>query len=114
MYDVRLSKIICFLFISPGFFIGVKILVFFCHVLKWHGVILCNANATTFIFHSFMQVSDVKKLIEGSQGQNPYPADQQVLIHQGAALKDETTLEENKVLENNSFMLVLKLVGNPA
>jgi hypothetical protein len=23
-------------------------------------------------------------------------------------------LEENKVLENNSFMLVLKLVGNPA
>jgi UV excision repair protein RAD23 len=58
-----------------------------------------------------MQVSDVKKLIETSQG---HPADQQMLVHQGAVLKDGTTLEENKVLENNFLVMMLRQVGNPA
>ena len=59
-----------------------------------------------------MQISDVKKLIESSQGQNVYPADQQMLIHQGAVLKDETTLEENKVLETNFLVIMLRQVGS--
>ncbi|CAM0951300.1 unnamed protein product [Alopecurus aequalis] len=54
------------------------------------------------------KISDVKKLIESSQGQNVYPADQQMLIHQGTVLKDETTLEENKVLENNFLVIMLR------
>ncbi|KQJ90175.1 hypothetical protein BRADI_4g29870v3 [Brachypodium distachyon] len=54
------------------------------------------------------KVSDVKKLIESSQGQNVYPADQQMLIHQGTVLKDDTTLEESKVLENNFLVIMLR------
>ncbi|KAM3257392.1 hypothetical protein ACQJBY_049602 [Aegilops geniculata] len=54
------------------------------------------------------KVSHVKKLIESSQGQNVYPADQQMLIYQGTVLKDETTLEENKVVENNFLVIMLR------
>jgi UV excision repair protein RAD23 len=57
------------------------------------------------------QVADVKKVIENAQGQNVYPAGQQVLIHQGKVLKDDTTLEENKVLENNFLVIMLRQVG---
>jgi UV excision repair protein RAD23 len=53
----------------------------------------------------------VKKVIENAQGQNVYPAGQQVLIHQGKVLKDDTTLEENKVLENNFLVIMLRQVG---
>ncbi|CAL4998866.1 unnamed protein product [Urochloa decumbens] len=53
------------------------------------------------------KVADVKKLIETTQGQNVYPADQQMLIHQGNVLKNETTLEENKVLENDFMVIML-------
>jgi UV excision repair protein RAD23 len=56
------------------------------------------------------KVADVKKLIETTQGQNVYPADQQMLIHQGNVLKNETTLEENKVLENNFIVIMLSKV----
>lgn len=52
----------------------------------------------------------MKKLIETTQGENVYPADQQMLIHQGNVLKNETTLEENKVLENNFIVIMLSKV----
>ncbi|KAL5216328.1 hypothetical protein ABZP36_007729 [Zizania latifolia] len=39
--------------------------------------------------------------------QNVYPADQQMLIHQGKILKDDTTLEGNKVAENNFLVIML-------
>ncbi|GJZ96918.1 heat shock chaperonin-binding protein, partial [Tanacetum coccineum] len=51
-------------------------------------------------------VADVKKNIETVQGPNVYPAAQQVLLHHGNILKDETTLEENNITEN-SFMVVM-------
>ncbi|CAN4123603.1 unnamed protein product [Withania somnifera] len=51
-------------------------------------------------------VADVKNSIETAQGQDVYPASQQMLIHQGKVLKDTTTLEENKVAEN-SFVVVM-------
>ncbi|KAG2643343.1 hypothetical protein PVAP13_2KG298304, partial [Panicum virgatum] len=54
------------------------------------------------------KVADVKKVIESTQGQNVYPADQQVLIHQGKVLKDDSTLEENQVLENNFLVIMIK------
>lgn len=57
-----------------------------------------------------MQVSDVKKLIEVTQGDNVYPADQQMLIHQGNVLKNDATLEENKVVENNFIVIMLSKV----
>ncbi|MED6159514.1 Ubiquitin receptor RAD23d [Stylosanthes scabra] len=41
-------------------------------------------------------VADVKRNIEGAQGVDVYPASQQMLIHQGKMLKDDTTLEDNK------------------
>ena len=53
----------------------------------------------------------MKKVIESTQGQNVYPADQQVLIHQGKVLKDDSTMEENQVLENNFLVIMLKQVG---
>ncbi|XP_004233495.2 ubiquitin receptor RAD23d isoform X1 [Solanum lycopersicum] len=52
-------------------------------------------------------VADVKKSIETVQGQDVYPAAQQMLIHQGKVLKDPTTLEENKVAENSFVVIML-------
>ncbi|KAK9903801.1 hypothetical protein M0R45_000911 [Rubus argutus] len=52
-------------------------------------------------------VADVKESIETSQGSDVYPATQQMLIHQGKVLKDGTTLEENKVLENSFVVIML-------
>ncbi|XP_027349444.1 ubiquitin receptor RAD23d-like isoform X2 [Abrus precatorius] len=52
-------------------------------------------------------VADVKKYIEVAQGADVYPAAQQMLIHQGKVLKDATTLEENKVVENNFVVIML-------
>ncbi|KAL0462056.1 UNVERIFIED_CONTAM: Ubiquitin receptor d [Sesamum latifolium] len=52
-------------------------------------------------------VADVKKNIETVQGSDVYPAGQQMLIHQGKVLKDETTLEENKVAENSFVVIML-------
>ncbi|KAK6157662.1 hypothetical protein DH2020_011910 [Rehmannia glutinosa] len=53
-----------------------------------------------------LQIEDVKKTIEITQGADVYPAAQQMLIHQGKVLKDGTSLEENKVAEN-SFVVVM-------
>ncbi|KAG8056699.1 hypothetical protein GUJ93_ZPchr0002g24176 [Zizania palustris] len=54
------------------------------------------------------KVSNVKKVIESTQRQNVYPADQQILIHQGKVLGDDTTLDENKVLENSFLVIMLR------
>ncbi|CAA7055599.1 unnamed protein product [Microthlaspi erraticum] len=50
-------------------------------------------------------ITDVKKAIETSNAEL-YPAPQQMLIHQGKILKDETTLEENSVAEK-SFIVIM-------
>lgn len=52
-------------------------------------------------------VADVKKNIEMVQGPNVYPAAQQMLIYQGKVLKDGTTLDENKVVENSFIVIML-------
>ncbi|XP_042459008.1 ubiquitin receptor RAD23d-like isoform X2 [Zingiber officinale] len=51
-------------------------------------------------------VVDVKKSIETSQGESVYPAGQQMLIHQGKILKDDTTLADNEV-SDNSFLVIM-------
>ncbi|PKU76883.1 Putative DNA repair protein RAD23-3 [Dendrobium catenatum] len=53
-------------------------------------------------------VADVKMNIEASQGQSVYPADQQMLIHQGKVLKNETTLAENNVAEKAFIVIMLR------
>ncbi|XP_020583502.1 ubiquitin receptor RAD23d-like isoform X2 [Phalaenopsis equestris] len=53
-------------------------------------------------------VAEVKKNIETSQGQSVYPADQQMLIHQGKVLKDDTTLAENNVAEKAFIVIMLR------
>ena len=52
----------------------------------------------------------MKKNIETSQGQNVYPSEQQMLIHQGKVLKDDTTLQDNKVSENSFIVVMLSKV----
>ncbi|KAK8476842.1 hypothetical protein V6N13_017073 [Hibiscus sabdariffa] len=52
-------------------------------------------------------VGDVKKKIETVQGAEAYPAAQQMLIHKGKVLKDETTLSENSVAENSFIVIML-------
>ncbi|XP_043695925.1 ubiquitin receptor RAD23b isoform X2 [Telopea speciosissima] len=49
----------------------------------------------------------VKKNIEDVQGKDSYPCGQQLLIHNGKVLKDETTLEENKVSEDGFLVVML-------
>ncbi|EOA32884.1 hypothetical protein CARUB_v10016200mg [Capsella rubella] len=57
-------------------------------------------------------ISDVKKNIETAQGADVYPAAKLMLIHQGKVLKDETTIEENKVAEN-SFIVIMMTKSKP-
>ncbi|KAJ8641177.1 hypothetical protein MRB53_017871 [Persea americana] len=52
-------------------------------------------------------VMAVKKTIEESQGKGCYPWGQQLLIHNGKVLKDESTLEENKVSEDGFLVVML-------
>ncbi|KAH6803697.1 Rad23 UV excision repair protein family [Perilla frutescens var. frutescens] len=52
-------------------------------------------------------VADVKKNIETVQGADVYPAAQQMLIHQGKVLKDETTLGQNTVAEGSFIVIML-------
>jgi UV excision repair protein RAD23 len=59
---------------------------------------------------SVVQVAAVKRIIETSQGQNSYPADQLMLIYQGKILKDDTTLESNKVAENGFIVIMVSKV----
>ncbi|XVE91418.1 hypothetical protein REPUB_Repub01dG0007800 [Reevesia pubescens] len=52
-------------------------------------------------------IADVKKNIENVQGADVYPAAQQMLIHKGKVLKDDTTLAENSVAENTFIVIML-------
>ncbi|KAJ0243611.1 Ubiquitin receptor RAD23 [Hirschfeldia incana] len=47
------------------------------------------------------QVADVKKIIETVLGATTYPSAEQVLIHKGTVLKDESTVEANNVSEKS-------------
>ncbi|XP_075480523.1 ubiquitin receptor RAD23b-like [Primulina tabacum] len=49
----------------------------------------------------------VKKHIEYVQGKDSYPFGQQLLIHNGKVLKDESTLAENKVSEDGFLVVML-------
>jgi UV excision repair protein RAD23 len=70
---------------------------------------LCYALLTALLC-PVVQVAEVKRIIESSQGQNVYPADQLMLIYQGKILKDDTTLESNKVAENGFIVIMLSKV----
>ncbi|KAG8490507.1 hypothetical protein CXB51_016042 [Gossypium anomalum] len=52
-------------------------------------------------------VMAVKKNIEGIQGKDNYPCGQQLLIHNGKVLKDETTLADNKISEDGFLVVML-------
>ncbi|TYJ30799.1 hypothetical protein E1A91_A06G154200v1 [Gossypium mustelinum] len=56
-------------------------------------------------------VMAVKKNIEGIQGKDNYPCGQQLLIHNGKVLKDETTLADNKVSEDGFLVVMLSKSG---
>lgn len=65
------------------------------------------------LFISFIvlvQVENVKRTIEATQGADVYPAALQMLIHQGKVLKDGTTLDENKIAENAFVVIMLSKV----
>ncbi|KAL9998455.1 putative Ubiquitin-like domain-containing protein [Helianthus debilis subsp. tardiflorus] len=49
----------------------------------------------------------VKKNIEDVQGKDNYPCGQQLLIHNGKVLKDETTLADNKISEEGFLVVML-------
>lgn len=52
----------------------------------------------------------VKKNIEDVQGKDNYPCGQQLLIHNGKVLKDESTLTENNVSEDGFLVVMLSKV----
>lgn len=54
----------------------------------------------------------VKKNIEDIQGKDNYPCGQQLLIHNGKVLKDESTLTENKVSEDGFLVVMLSKVAS--
>ncbi|XP_020103402.1 ubiquitin receptor RAD23b-like isoform X1 [Ananas comosus] len=57
--------------------------------------------------HPTDTIMGVKKIIEEVQGKDSYPWGQQLLIHNGKVLKDESTLEENKVSEDGFLVVML-------
>ncbi|KMZ74891.1 Ubiquitin receptor RAD23c [Zostera marina] len=59
-------------------------------------------------------VSDLKRIIEVSQGKNVYPAEQLMLIHQGNILKDPTTLLENNIADSSFVVIMLSKKPTPA
>ncbi|CAK9215669.1 unnamed protein product [Sphagnum troendelagicum] len=59
-------------------------------------------------------VTTVKKQIEESQGKDAFPCSQQLLIHQGKVLKDDTTMADNKVSENGFLVVMLTKTKAPA
>ncbi|KAI3712930.1 hypothetical protein L1987_71500 [Smallanthus sonchifolius] len=59
-------------------------------------------------------VADIKRNIETVLGPAVYPAAQQLLVHQGKVLKDATTMEENKVVENSFIVITLSKSKSPA
>ncbi|MQL96623.1 hypothetical protein Taro_029295 [Colocasia esculenta] len=61
-----------------------------------------------------MQVMAVKKNIEEVQGKESYPWGQQLLIHNGKVLKDESTLEECNVSEDGFLVVMLSKVSKTA
>lgn len=58
-----------------------------------------------------VKVMAVKKNIEDVQGKDNYPCGQQLLIHNGKVLKDESTLGENKVSEEGFLVVMLSKVS---
>jgi UV excision repair protein RAD23 len=58
-----------------------------------------------------LQVTAVKKQIEESQGKESFPCSQQLLIHQGKVLKDDTSMEDNTVSENGFLVVMLTKVS---
>jgi UV excision repair protein RAD23 len=52
-----------------------------------------------------------KKKIEEIQGKDIYPWGQQMLIYKGKVLKDESTLDENQVTEDEFLVVMLSKVG---
>lgn len=52
----------------------------------------------------------MKRQIEESQGREAFPCAQQLLIHQGKVLKDDTTMTDNKVSENGFLVVMLTKV----
>ena len=57
------------------------------------------------------QIMAVKKNIEEIQGKDSYPWGQQLLIHNGKVLKDESTLDENQVSEDGFLVVMLSKVS---
>ncbi|KAH6771959.1 Rad23 UV excision repair protein family [Perilla frutescens var. hirtella] len=57
--------------------------------------------------HANDTIMAVKKCIEDVQGKDNYPCGQQLLIHNGKVLKDESTLAENKVSEDGFLVVML-------
>lgn len=70
----------------------------------------CFTSTNLLRVCSVSQVGEVKRIIESAQGQNVYPADQLMIIYQGKILKDDTTLEANKVAENSFLVIMLSKV----
>ena len=52
----------------------------------------------------------MKQRIEETQGKDAFPCYQQLLIYKGKVLKDETTMEENGVVENSFLVVMLSKV----
>jgi hypothetical protein len=74
-------------------------------------MLLYNSASSNCIFVGWtLQVSSVKRQIEESQGREAFPCAQQLLIHQGKVLKDDTTMTDNKVSENGFLVVMLTKV----
>ncbi|XP_073005735.1 ubiquitin receptor RAD23d-like isoform X2 [Typha latifolia] len=58
-----------------------------------------------------VKVAYVKKVIEATLEGNQYPADRQMLIHEGVTLKDDTTLDDNKIAEYGIIVVMLSKVS---
>ncbi|AES78637.1 ubiquitin-like protein [Medicago truncatula] len=79
------------------------------------GAFLSTRNDDNNVRHSSTsnhEIMDVKTNIEDIQEKDNYPCRQQLLIHNGKVLKDETTLADNEVSEDGFLVVMLSKVNN--
>nr|XP_051229910.1 uncharacterized protein LOC127347801 [Lolium perenne] len=66
------------------------------------------SKASAFSGTLSAKIMAVKNKIEEIQGKDSYPRGQQMLIYMGKVLKDESTLDENEVSENEFLVVMLR------
>jgi len=118
IFDSKIINFVCICYCDALFFLQVVVdsryFIIWCIIhlsLCDIFLVMCQCPMIQSLISLFsLQVMAVKKQIEEIQGKDTYPCGQQLLIHQGKVLKDDTTIEDNQITENGFLVVMLTKV----